>query len=897
MLRLILNPRIGILAGVILPACLWSSEPDEFFESRVRPLLAKNCFACHTSTKLGNLSMTSGEAMRKGGNSGPAVIPGNPDESLLIQAVTHSHSRLRMPPQGRLAPEDIEVLRRWISEGAVWPGVKTAGTAPVAQFHITPEQRRFWSFQPVRKPSLPNVRNEAWVRKPVDAFIMARLEKEGLRPAAPAAKRVLLRRVYLDLIGMPPAPDEVEQFERDQSADALEKVVDRLLASPHYGERWGRHWLDVARYTDDKLNIVADEPYDNSFRYRDWVIRAFNDDMPYDLFVKAQIAGDLLPAEDRERFIAGLGFYGMSAQYQEDRPDVTGKAFLGLTVGCAQCHDHKFDPIPTKDYYALLGVFRNTRLKEFPLAPKSVVDAYDKREEEIKQLRKRLDSFREQQARELAEIFATRIVKYMPAAWKVLGPLQMSPAQAASEDRLDPETLKRWIDYLDKKDHSHSYLKAWRELISTGGDLAGVTRVAQEFQDQVLAIHKEIREIEEKNLAILGGAEGNPALAKIVLLPYPRDKYVFWSELFGESRTGFSSNKGDRVLYYAGDHIDRFLSGEWKSYIEEMTADLDRKQKELPSKYPFLHVIEDVEKPENLKVHIRGNPENLGEEAPRAFLSILCDGAPEPFRRGSGRLELAEAIASPSNPLTARVMANRIWAHHFGSGIVATPSNFGQLGERPNHPELLDYLAARFVESGWSVKALHREIVLSSTYALSSELLHPNSKVDPGNRLYWRANVRRLDIEALRDSVLSVSDQLDRTLGGPPLPIASECNVRRTVYSFVSRRKLDPTFATFDFPGANDTAEQRINTNTPLQRLYLLNSEFILNQAQRFAGRVAREAGEHETARIRHAYRLAFGREPASEEVNWAREFLGAGNSWAQYAQALLVSNEFLYVN
>ena len=382
-----------------------------------------------------------------------------------------------------------------------------------------------------------------------------------------------------------------------------------------------------------------------------------------------------------------------------------------------------------------------------------------------------------------------------------------------------------------------------------------------------------------------------------MLLPYPRDKYVFWSEIFGDARTGFSANKDSRVLYYAGDSIDRFLQGEWKAYAAELEADLRHRQAELPSKYPFLHVIEDVEKPQNSKIHIRGNAENLGEEAPRAFLSILSDGAPKPFQKGSGRMELAEAITDPRNPLTARVMVNRIWAHHFGEGIVRTPSSFGQIGERPIHPELLDYLASRFVENGWSIKSIHREIVLSSTYGQSSQAREESLKRDGPNRLYSRANVRRLDIETLRDAVLAVSGQLDRTVGGPAKPISEECNVRRTVYSFISRRKLDQTLAVFDFPNANDTSEQRISTNTPLQRLFLLNSDFMIQQAQKLADRVAAEAGTDVNRRIQQAYRLTFGRRPSNEEIGWGQKFIASGESWANYAQALLASNEFLYAD
>ncbi len=577
---------------------------------------------------------------------------------------------------------------------------------------------------------------------------------------------------------------------------------------------------------------------------------------------------------------------------------MTGKAFLGLTVGCAQCHDHKFDPIPTKDYYALLGVFQSTQLKEYPLAPKDVVEKYDKQADEIKALKKKLTDFRDRQTRQLAEILAEQTANYILAAWHVLGPKHRTPSEVAAEQKLDTETLQRSIRYLEKKEHTHKYLDTWQRLRKENtAEEAAVIAVAREFQAQLLAVHDEIRSIEEKNLATLGGAEGNPALAKVVLLPYPRGKYVFWSEIFGDSRTGFSNDKSERVLQYKGEAIDRFLEGEWKSYAAGLAAEVQRKQAELPAKYPFLHVIEDVEKPKNVKVHIRGNPENLGEEAPRAFLSILSDGNPRPFTNGSGRLELAEAIANASNPLTARVMVNRIWAHHVGDGIVRTPSGFGQLGDRPTHPELLDYLASRFVENGWSIKAMHREIMLSSTYALGADTPEANTKKDPGNRFCWRANVRRLDIEALRDSVLAVSGQLDKTLGGQARPIGDERNLQRTVYSFVSRRKLDNTLAIFDFPNANDTAEKRIATNTPLQRLFLLNSTFMTQQAQKFADRVATEAGDDSTARLVRAYRLAFGRTPSAEEIQWGREYLAGGEGWPQYLQAILASNEFLYTN
>lgn len=887
--------RFGIV--LLASAPLFAVDKVEFFETHVRPVLAKNCFACHTASPMAGLAMLSSESLQKGGKSGPAIVAGKPDESLLIQAVSHTHARLKMPPQGQLAANEIADLRTWIEMGAPWPGSSQSVNPAATAYRITAEQRKFWSFQPVRKPEIPAVKNTSWVKTPIDNFVLAKLESKGMRPVKAADKNVLLRRVYLDLIGLPPTPEETAAFLADRSPEPLAKVVDKLLASPKYGERWGRHWLDVARYTDDKLNIVADEPYPNAFRYRDWVIQALNDDMPYDRFVKAQIAADLLPGEEREKLMPALGFYGMSAQYQEDRADVTGKAFLGLTVGCAQCHDHKFDPIPTKDYYSLLGVFTSTKLKEYPLAAADVVKEYDSREKRMKDLEEKLNKFLQVQSRQLANILATRIVRYLPAAWKVMGPQHVSAEVAANQDNLDPETLNRWIVYL-RKNHEHTYLKAWSEMLARGGTLEEAQRTAAEFQATVLSVAAEIEGIEEQNLALLGGASGNPALAKIVLVPYPRDKYVFWRELFGESRTGFGEKKVEPVLVYADEKLDRFLQGEWKSYVSELRAELASRKKDLPPKYPFLHAIEEAEKPANLKVHIRGNPDNLGEEAPRAFLSILSDGPPKPFSVGSGRMELADAIANRKNPLFARVMVNRIWLNHFGQGIVRTPSNFGQLGARPTHPELLDYLAAHFVESGWSMKAMHREMILSATYAMSTVNSDANFTVDPENRLLWRANRRRLDVEVLRDSMLAASGELMTNVGGPPLKLSDKANHRRTVYSFVSRRDPDQTLSLFDFPGANDSNEQRLETSTPLQRLFFLNSGFAMEQARSLAARVKKEAGEDAMTEVRLVYELVFSREPSEKEKKWGVTFLRSEpDALPRYTQALFATNEFQMVN
>lgn len=821
----------------------------------MRPVLATHCMSCHTQAKLGGLEMVSREALLKGGNSGPAINLERPEESLLVKAVRHTHERLKMPPNGKLKPQQIDDIVHWIGRGAPWPS-EVKKPQP-AGYSISDEQRKWWAFQPVRKPQ---------AGESIDYWIRAELAKRGLKQVKPARKRQWIRRASYDLIGLPPTVEQVEAFVKETSPQARARVIDQLLTSPHFGERWGRHWLDVARYSDDLLNSTQDEPYDNAFRYRDWVIRAFNQDMPYDRFVKAQIAGDLM--DDKERYVAGLGFYALSPQFQDDRVDVTGKAFLGLTLGCAQCHDHKFDPVPTRDYYALLGVFTSTQTGEFPLAPEAVVAEYRKRKEAVEAQQAKLERYLDDQAKQLAEVLAHRAADYLRAARK--GP---GAAEAAG---LDAETLKRLIDYL-KTSPEHPFLNEWRDESRFDPEA---------FQRRLLAVLEEQKEIEKQNMIRLGGSNARGDLARADLLSLPRDKYILFRDFFDKQRG---------IFYYQAGKIDRFLSGEWKAHADRLRAELEQLKKALPERYPYYHIIRDRDKPKNERIRIRGSADNLGEEAPRGFLTILSPGQPRLFRHGSGRLELAEAIASRDNPLTARVMANRIWGFMMGAGIVRTPSNFGQLGEKPSHPELLDYLAWRLMESGWSVKALIREIALSDTYALGYAGDARNWEVDPDNRLLWRAARRRLDIESLRDALLAASGELDLTMGGKPLPLSDPKNLRRTVYGFISRRKLDPTLALFDFPNPNATSEQRIPTSTPLQQLFFLNSEFLIERAKAFAARLAKSAPD-DAARIRQAYRILFQRDPDQQELSAALDYLKAGPSaWPLYAQVLMSSNEFLY--
>jgi hypothetical protein len=706
-------------------ACAAAAEPpgssrpqDDFFEKSVRPVLATHCFECHGSMKKrGGLRLDSRAAVLKGGDSGPAVVPGKPEESRLLTAISHKNDKLKMPPEAPLPARDIEILTAWVKQGAPWPGAddKVRVVAGDSGFRLTDKDRAFWSFQPVADPPAPSVHDADWGKTSVDRFVLAKLEAANLRPSEPADKRTLLRRVTFDLTGLPPTPEEIDAFVDDESPDAYAKMVDRLLASPAYGERWARHWLDVARYGEDQAHTFEARKYPYGYRYRDWVTQALNDDMPYDRFLKEQIAADLLDLPDRKANLPALGFFALGPVYYgdakkldqyDDRIDTLCRGMLGLTVACARCHDHKFDPISQKDYYGLGAVFAGTDYVELPF-----------------------------------------------------GPQPMGP-------------------------------------------------------------------------------------------PDPPD---------------------------------------------------NPKKKPTPLKGPVVHALKDAAKPVDFRVHLRGNPDMLGEEAPRRFLAIL-GGEGKPFTKGSGRLELAEAVASKDNPLTARVLVNRVWMHHFGKGLVRTTSNFGSLGERPSHPELLDHLTTQFIKSGWSLKALHREIVLSATYRQSSHFDRQKFDVDPDDRLLWRMSPRRLEVEAWRDAMLAASGSLDRTLGGPSLDLASPDNHRRTIYGAISRHDLNALLRLFDFPDPNLTVGERPSTTVPLQQLFVLNSEFMVRNARALAARLA--ADKDDAARIRRAYVLLYARPPSDRELKLGLDFIGGHDDaaaklsrWEQYAQALLGANEFMYVD
>jgi hypothetical protein len=768
-------PRLALLALIlplVPPIPVRAQDLKvEFFESKIRPLLADRCFSCHSAgaKKLqAGLYLDREMGLIKGGDSGPTVVPGKPDESLLIRAVRYEQSE--MPPDGKLPDSEIALLVRWVEMGAVWPsdGPSEPGTSPAVYDwdHLRSEH---WSFRPLVKPRRPAVSNANWPRRDLDAFVLARLEAAELQPAAAATPRTLVRRIFLDLVGFLPTREEVDRFvfaaKRDDQA-AVASLVDRLLESPHYGERWGRHWLDVARYSDGFGGFLDNAKYDNAWRYRDWVVAAFNDDLRYDRFVKLQMAGDL--TGNPEDAIA-TGFLALGPMYRsdggdpdsisqakgetlDDRVDTMSRGLLGLTVSCARCHDHKFDPIPQQDYYSLAGVFNNSAVHEIPLASPEIVKAYND---------------------------------------------QQAP-----------------INELDK----------------------------------------QIKDLQKKATQ--------------------------------EKRSLTADEKKQRDM--------------WQNRLAEL-------REAAPPKYATARSLRDTGTTD-MKVAIRGNLRKPGEVAPRRFLKIVAGDERPRFDKGSGREELAAAIADPTNPLTARVIVNRVWQHHFGKAIVRSPSNFGSLGEEPTHPLLLDWLAATFVESDWSIKTLHRRIMTSATYQMSSQSNELNFAGDGDNRLLWRMNPRRMDVEIWRDSLLAVTDELDLTLGGPPFDDLNDTN-RRTLYAKVSRNgdvfASDVFLRLFDFPLMRATVAKRPASIVPQQFLFMLNSRFMVDRSRALARRIENEC-HHDEEKIEQAYALLFGRPPQKDEVQIGLRFLAQSSEniidttelprLVQYAQVLLSSNEFMYV-
>ena len=880
-----------------------SAEPAgiEFFEKHIRPVLVEHCHQCHSAEAekvKGGLLVDTREGLLKGGDSGPALVPGDPDKSLIIRAVRYNDENLQMPPKGKkLSDEQIKHLEEWVKIGAPDPRV---GKAKIAE---APRAADHWSFKPIKMPALPAVKNARLVQSPIDHFIVGKLEQRGIAPNPVADKRTLIRRASYDLIGLPPTPQEVEEFMNDKSAEAFPRLVDRLLNSPHYGERWARYWLDVARYADTKGYVFEEERrYPYSFTYRDYVVRAFNEDLPFDRFIIHQIAADLLPLGDDKRPLAALGYLTLGRRFLnnqpdiiDDRIDVVTRGFMGLTVTCARCHDHKYDPIPTKDYYSLYGVFASSsEPNEKPLLGKNAMPAeYPQYVAEREKRENELKKYREDQEQVVLTRLRGRVGDCLLAAHDASKLSDKGKQEAlARERKLGPGVLERWMSSLKKwQGETNAIFAPWfaysgigetnfaekaKELKWDGGVnpvVAAAFAKAPESLKQAAEIYTGIfTNVDQQWKSLIADAEKAKSTASGPNAALPR---ALPEQATEELRQVLYADNSP--LNLDDNEYRRLFDTPVSQKLRALRRKIDELDATHPGAPPRAMALVDNNTPHKPRVFIRGNANNHGPEVPRQFLEVLAGPDRKPFQKGSGRLELAEAIASPDNPLTARVIVNRVWMYHFGAPLVRTPSDFGLRSEPPSHPELLDYLAARFVQDGWSLKNLHRLIMVSRAYQQSSEHNAKAAKEDPANQLLWRMNRKRLDFEAMRDTFLALGGGVDLTQGGRPVDLTTEpFTSRRTIYGFVERQNLPGLFRTFDFASPDTTSPQRFATTVPQQALFLMNSPFVVQQAGKLIARPEVNRAASVDEKLERLHRICFQRAPEKEELSLAKRFIEA---------------------
>jgi len=1150
------------------------SAPEvAFFETKIRPLLLERCGKCHgEKIQQGGLRLDTAAGLSNGSESGPVIIANDPEKSPLLRAVRHQ-GNLQMPPGEKLPEAEIAALTAWVKAGAPWP---VAGVGGQGLGGRGGDPRAHWSFQPVRRPAIPMVKNRAWVKTPIDAFILARLEAKGLAPSPQADARTLIRRATFDLTGLPPTPDEVEAFIREVEAErrihhgdtetpggkritgipapptpnaqrptptggAYARLIDRLLASPAYGERWGRHWLDLARYADSKDVRDIGQPFDivESYRYRDWVVKAFNEDLPYDQFILHQIAGDLLPPAAPGQVNADgitastfltIGVWGpgdadvqkMYTDMVDDQVNVVSRAFLGLTIGCARCHDHKFDPISTADYYGLAGIFFSTQIaipqisapyNKVPLIPQSEIERRERYLAHVPEMEKNIQAYLDARYAELPRRSISETSRYLNAVWELQHPADGKSADVATLARgagLREEVLRQWQDYLSPTTPQTGLMSnlalnsgatgvhAWRGATNepvlvvnttnqtvtipgtvpphgvavhpgptTGVAVAwsspegGMFRVSGRIAHahpacgdgiewQVERVRAGAAERVAGAAIPLGGESklSEPVFAeklasvrlapgdqlRFVVLPKTsyscdltqldvqveevggagrvwnlardlnagpfqpgegnphRDSYGVagrWSFLdlaqvkpvvrvdrsaVGALQAWLSASDRERAAQAAGEvqraldtgnlaEVDGPLGRLWRDLAsplgpyrvtrkddallppvalaekKRLEGELEAYRKNAPPPVPYAMGAKEGGVPgtkyagfHDAQIHIRGRYDRLGDVVPRRFPVVLAGEKQPPITQGSGRMELARWIASRDNPLTSRVMVNRVWQQHFGAGLVRTPGNFGKLGEAPTHPELLDWLAAAFAsgewtgETGekktaalsplslprstpaapWSLKQLHRMIMLSSTYQQSSKP-RPALHADPENRLWARANVRRLEAEAIRDTLLSVAGTLDATIGGPPLrkPGEDALSHRRAIYQMTNRSDKSGFRFLYDAADPENIVDQRTVSTVAPQSLFLLNDPFMQEQTRALASRLLATPDRTDEQRITQAYSLLYGRLPRPAELSlggaFVRKHEGTEDArraaWQEYCQVLLCANELIYVD
>ncbi len=889
-------------------------EQADFFESRVRPLLASECFACHGEKRQENgLRLDSREAILRGGDSGvPAAAAGEPN-SLILRAVRHQND-LEMPPEKKLNEAQISDLAKWIELGLPWPSDST----PVSDEQRYDQIRaNHWSLQPVVRPPLPAVPDPSWVATPIDMMIAANLASQGLSPSPQADSRTLLRRLTFDLLGLPPSWDDVQAFEeaaRENPQDAYRRLVDRLLASPAYGERWGRHWLDVVRYADTKGYAFGKERrYPYAYTYRDYVIAALNADLPYDEFVRQQIAADRYLQDDQQA-LAGLGLLTVGRKFSnrhldiDDQIDVVTRGFLGLTVACARCHDHKYDAIPTDDYYSLYGIFASSHEPaDLPLigVPTDRTQ-YQQFQEQLARHRQNYDAFRNSKYTEIIEVARSRVTEYLV---RVVSNepeelLQKLPFISLSPDELRPPIVNRWRDYLARRAKPDDRVFGlWHDLLNLPED-SFAAAAAERLAGAANESHHPL---------VLAALTEPPLAAKTdVAQRYGNllsQTYMLWKEKGANdaARATLTGDQqellavlldGDSPTSVSRDQLDGLLNRADRNKQSQLQKQIDSVQVNHPGAPPRAMIVREDENPHNPRVFLRGNHARPGKAVPRQFLYVIAGQDRQPYETG-GRLELANAITDPGNPLTRRVIVNRLWMHHFGQPLVDTPSDFGVRCPPPQQQAVLDYLAWRLLDCEWSLKQVQREIVLSSTYRQASVDRPDCRERDPENRLYWKMNRRRLEFEVLRDSVLAVADQLNQAMGGRPIDLLGKPEIRRrSVYALIDRQDLPNLLRVFDFPSPDQSQDRRPETTVPQQSLFLMNSPFLQLRSQSLLERI-RDVGV-DRERIGQLYRLVLQRLPSDAELEVGLGFVEnykEADPWLAYAQLLLMTNEFAYVD
>ena len=921
---------IALVGGLLLAARPVAAQQEqplspqelEFFEARIRPALIEYCYDCHSAEAKvkGGLQVDGKVAMLKGGASGPSIVPGSPSKSLFIKAIIYTDPDFQMPPDEKMPDNVVADFQEWVRMGAPDPRVGKA--AAVLKSEADREKaRQHWGFQPIQKPPVPEPKTNirSWAKNEIDYFIQAKMEEKGMVPSIPADKLTLIRRAYFDLIGIPPTMEQVKNFMADDSPSAFEKVIDDLLNSEHYGERWGRYWLDVARYADTRgqqnNNNMMDNRLLHAWTYRDWVVNAINKDMPYDKFLQYQIAADMMPTAKQED-LAALGLLSIyravnnKQEVIDDQIDVVTRGMMSLSVYCARCHDHKFDPVTMEDYYGLYGVFDSTQVAK----NKPIIEDFDEVQQrpeyreylmEKTRLLAELQEFKQEKLTEYVGDAKLNTPRYMVFAHLMNVTDQLKLNSRADRDmfeeryELEAELAQSWNRYLNQRTRRDDpVFTPWRDYtkLATTNFFQEAKQLAKKYYRdgkpaKGLNAHvakafstpaRDLNDVAARYASLFAKAENAWLNAKSRNI---REQAIKKDEKIPELKKLSDSDMEQlRQVYYGRgappnisyDRLARMDNRRIQNQERRWHNDIELLEMRHPGSPMRAMAVEDTSRPRNARIFAKGDPRKPGDTVPRKFIDVLePNGKGRRFAKGSGRLELAYAVGSARNPLTARVAVNRAWMNHFGAPIVRTPTDFGVRAADPTHPELLNFLASWFIERGWSMKRLHKYIMTSATYQQASDVRPKYMVEDSANMTFWRMNRRRLDFEGFRDSLLAVSGMLDDTVGGPPYDMLETPIVpRRTMYSYIDRRNLPDVFRTFDFANPNMTQGERFSSTVPQQALYMMNSPFVAELARNLVDRADVKNKIDERQKIDALYETAFQRKPSELEVKLAMRFL-----------------------